>query len=262
MPLISDKIENMNIPIIFSDSTKLPNPPPTDSFPKAASEIIEHNLSTEFTYTLAHEIRNPLSTINLAVEMLKITNNEDEKSACLDIIMRNSLRINDLLTDLLKSYQLDEILSKKHSINKLIDEVLMLVEDRLILKNVTVSKYYSTVDCKVLLNKEKIKIALTNIIINAIEAMPLEKGELKLVTKLMNGICIIEIEDNGSGISKENLKKIFTPYFTSKPGGMGLGLSSSLDILRANHFHVDVQSKEGSGTRFILSFDNLVSEIA
>lgn len=226
-----------------------------------ASQIKEVKQSIEFTYTLAHEIRNPLSTINLSVEMLKITNNKKEKKACLDIIMRGSSRINNLLTDLLKSYQLNEIQLQKYSPNQIIDEVLKIIADSLMLKNITVSKYYSTMDCKILLNKEKIKIALTNIMINAIEAMPSKNGQLKLVTKLVNGRCVVEIEDNGSGISKENLKKIFTPYFTSKPEGMGLGLSSSLDILRANHFNVDVQSREGFGTRFILSFDNPVLEI-
>jgi signal transduction histidine kinase len=214
----------------------------------------------QFTYTLAHEIRNPLATINLAVGILKLTDDKNKKNECLDIIASNSLQINDLLTDLLNSYHLDEIKVEKYSINQLIDEVLIITRDRLKLNNIKVSKYYSTMDCKILLNKEKIKIALTNIIINAIEAMPLEKAHLKLVTKLLNGKCVVEIEDNGSGISKENLKKIFLPYFTTKPGGTGLGLSSSLDILRTNHFHVDVQSKERIGTRFILSFDQPVSE--
>jgi signal transduction histidine kinase len=251
----------MTPPSINGDGTSLLNVTATENYlSDVIPEINKRTEPVEFTYTLAHEIRNPLSTINLAVEMLKLTNDEHEKKTCLDIIMRNSLRINNLLTDLLTSYQLDEIRLQKYSINQLIDEALVIIGDRLTMKNIKVSKYYSTLDCKILLNKEKIKIALTNIIINAIEAMPLQNGQLKLVTKLVNGKCVVEIEDNGSGISKENMKKIFTPYFTSKPGGMGLGLSSSLDILRANHFHVDVQSKEGSGTRFILLFDNPVSE--
>jgi signal transduction histidine kinase len=251
----------MNHPTLNGHGTNLLNKISAENhFNTGIPENIKPTESIEFTYTLAHEIRNPLSTINLAVDMLKLTSDEDEKKTCLDIITRNSLRINDLLTDLLTSYQLNEIRLQKYSIDQLIDEVLILIGDRLTMKNIKVSKYYSTLDCKILLNKEKIKIALTNIIINAVEAMPLEKGELKLITKLVNGKCIVEIEDNGSGISKENMKKIFRPYFTSKPGGMGLGLSSSLDILRANHFHVDVQSKEGSGTIFILSLDSPVSE--
>jgi signal transduction histidine kinase len=81
-----------------------------------------------------------------------------------------------------------------------------------------------------------------------------KKGKLKLITRSINGKCIIEIEDNGIGISKENLKNLFKPYFTGKAGGMGLGLSTTIDILKANQVTVDVQSEEGKGTRFILSF--------
>jgi signal transduction histidine kinase len=71
-----------------------------------------------------------------------------------------------------------------------------------LLKNITVRKDYSTLDCKILVNKQEIKIALANIIINAIDAMPSENGKLKLITKSINGKCVIEIEDNGIGISK------------------------------------------------------------
>src|SRR5580693_2586671 len=111
-------------------------------------EVRERKETVEFTYTLAHEIRNPLSTINLAVDMLRISDDPNEKDACLDIIVRNSLRINDLLTDLLNSYQLNEIILDKYSINQLIDEVLIMIWDRLTLKNIKVSKYFSTLDCK------------------------------------------------------------------------------------------------------------------
>jgi signal transduction histidine kinase len=69
--------------------------------------------------------------------------------------------------------------------------------------------------------------------------LPLESGILILVTRSINGQCVISIEDNGVGISKENLANIFKPFFTSKPGGMGLGLSTTLDILRALWYNSD-----------------------
>lgn len=209
----------------------------------------------QFTAALAHEVRNPLTNINLAVEMLKSTKMDDEQRIYLDIIMRSSGRVNDLVTDLLTSSRTDEVQPENHFIHQLLDEVLVMTKDRIMLKNIMVRKDYSTLDCKILVNKEKMKIALTNIIINAIDAMPSEGGRLKLVTKSVNGRCIIEIDDNGIGISEENLKNIFMPYFTNKPGGMGLGLSTTLDILKSSHARVDVQSVEGKGTRFILSFD-------
>jgi signal transduction histidine kinase len=209
----------------------------------------------QFASALAHEVRNPLSNINLAVEMLKsLISNEDQK-IYLDIIMRGAGRINDLVTDFLTSFEADEIQSGKHSIHQLINEVIAMTEDRIRLKNITIRKDYATRDCKIILNKQKMQIALTNIIINAIDAMPSENGELKLTTKSIDGKYVIQVEDNGCGISKANLKHIFKPFFTKKPGGLGLGLATTYHILKSNHVGIDVESEEGKGTLFILSFD-------
>jgi signal transduction histidine kinase len=211
----------------------------------------------QFASALAHEVRNPLATINLAVQMLKSPTKVLDHRLYLDIIMKASGQINDLITDLLKIPQPGEMQLEKYTMHQLLDEALALTEDRILLKNITVRKDYSTLDCRILVNKQKIKIALVNIIINAIDAMLPEKGKLKLITRSINGKCIIEIEDNGIGISKENLNHLFMPYFTNKAGGMGLGLSTTIDFLKASHAMVDVQSQEGRGTRFILSFEGI-----
>ena len=139
----------------------------------------------------------------------------------------------------------------------MLEEVLEITEDRVTLKNITVIKEYCVHDGEIIMNRSKMKIALTNIIINAIDAMPSGNGQLKLITRHLNGKWVIEIIDNGTGISKKNLKTIFKPYFTNKPGGMGLGLSTTLDILQSNHARANVQSEEGEGTRFIISFDRI-----
>lgn len=96
---------------------------------------------------------------------------------------------------------------------------------------------------------------LTNIVINAIDAMSTENGELKLVTKSINDRYIIRIEDNGCGIRKEDLKYIFKPNYTKKPGGLGLGLATTQKILQLNHVGVSVESVQGEGTQFTLSFE-------
>jgi signal transduction histidine kinase len=106
----------------------------------------------------------------------------------------------------------------------------------------------------------KIKIALTNIIINAIDAMPSNGGELRLGTKLIKGRCAVSIQDNGIGISKENLPMIFDPYFTNKQNGVGVGLAATKDILQSNKVGVRVESLIGHGTRFILLFDMRTNE--
>jgi signal transduction histidine kinase len=252
------KITKMNPSIISRPVARLSNFPHPDNLyrnlliPKSVPKKSE-----QYAAALAHEVRNPLSNINLAVEMLKSTYREEDQHTYLDVIIRSSARINDLVSQFLEANHAEEINSDKHSIHQLLDEVLEMNDDRIMLKNITVRKDYSTLDCKIMVDKPKMRIALTNIIINALDAMPSGTGKLKLVTKSINGRCIIEIEDNGIGISEKNLKSIFEPYFTKKVGGMGIGLSTTLDILISNGAIVDVQSELGRGTRFILSFDGI-----
>jgi signal transduction histidine kinase len=118
-----------------------------------------------------------------------------------------------------------------------------------------VKKNYAPYDLKVKTDRPKLKVALTNIVINAIDAMPSENGELRLCTKLIRGRHAISIQDNGCGISKESLPFIFDPYFTNKPGGVGVGLAATKDILLSNQIGVKVESRKGEGTRFILLFE-------
>jgi signal transduction histidine kinase len=209
----------------------------------------------QFTSMMAHEIRNPVTNIKLAVQMLKSLITDNYQRMYLDIILRGSEQVNTIVTGLLTSAKSDENEPKKYSLHQLLDETLAMNKDRIILKNIKVRKLYDVNDYELILNGPQMKIALTNIIINAIDAMPLEKGELKLVTKSVNGRCCIEISDNGIGISKKDLASIFQPYFTKRTGGLGLGLANTLDILFSNHARVDVQSEEGTGTQFTLLFD-------
>lgn len=213
-------------------------------------------LPDQFSSALAHEVRNPLSNIKLATQMLQSLISDDYQKRYLDIILRGSERINGILTDLLTSFKPHEHAVVKHSIHQLLDEVLEMAEDRIILKKITVRKNYTAINDEIVLNSPKMKIALTNIIINAIDAITPGKGELKLVTKIIDGRFKILIEDNGCGICRKNLKNIFKPYFTNKPGGLGLGLATTYNILRSNRVEVNVESEEGHGTRFILSFEN------
>jgi signal transduction histidine kinase len=245
----------MNTIRIVSDFTK--NEPLSAShLIYSAPPKIKQEQPSQFVPALIHEIRNPLTTINLALQMLRSTVISYDRKLYLDVIMRSAARINDLIGDILRSCQPDEMHPGKYPVHQLLDEALAMAEDRILLKNIMIRKDYTTLDCKVLVDKQKIKIALSNIIINAIEAMPSGNGELRLVTRSINGRCSIEIKDNGVGISKKDMKNIFTPYFTAKAGGLGLGLSTAMHILLLNHVTADVRSEEGKGTRFILSFES------
>jgi signal transduction histidine kinase len=200
---------------------------------------------------LIHELRNPLTNIKLSVELLESFSTDDKWKTILDIIRRSSTRISDLINDLLKNKQ-DE--AKRHSIQQLLDEALELARDRISLKNIAVIKKYEQ-DCELTLNGAEIKIALTNIIVNAIDAMTTGGGQLTLITKSIESSYILMIKDNGCGISKENLKDIFSPYYTNKLGGLGIGLTTTGNILHSNNIRVNVESRETKGTCFILLFD-------
>jgi C4-dicarboxylate-specific signal transduction histidine kinase len=105
------------------------------------------------------------------------------------------------------------------------------------------------------MNRREMKIALTNIVINAIDAMDKKEGVLTIGTNAFENSYMIKIEDNGCGIKEDHLSNIFQPYFTRKPGGLGVGLAQTQDILRSNKVHVHVESQEGRGTSFMLFFE-------
>jgi signal transduction histidine kinase len=203
---------------------------------------------------LAHEVRNPLTNINLSVKLLESAIKDDELKSYLDIITRSSIRINNLIKEFLNQQLPDKILVEKESIQQLLDEVLDMTRDRIMLKNITVKKIYDAKEFKMLLDRQKIIIALTNIIINAIDSMDSKNGVLTISTSFRGGKYLLQIQDNGCGISKKNLEKIFDPYFTNKKGGLGLGLDTVSDILRSNHIELNVESKENNGTCFNFSF--------
>jgi signal transduction histidine kinase len=173
----------------------------------------------------------------------------------LGVIRRSTGKVKTLITEILNYPKVEEMPAELYPMHQLLDELLEDAEDRITLKGITVKKQYTEEDVDLLVNPRKIKIAVNNIIVNAIEAMDTDKGELKLVTKSRKDTFIVEIEDNGCGISKAHLRHVFKPFYTSKPDGLGLGLTTTSDILQLNHVKVSVTSEEGKGTRFMLFFD-------
>jgi len=114
--------------------------------------------------TIAHEVRNPLTNINLAMEQLKTEMNGKEDNAVLfEMVHRNSSRINHLITDLLNSTKFAELTYDKIAVNTLMDEALELAKDRVVLYNIRVVKKYGSVIYDIAVDKEKLKIAFLNI---------------------------------------------------------------------------------------------------
>ncbi len=213
----------------------------------------------DFMYTQVYEVPTLLTNIDLSLMVLKLQLENTDHKVYLDIITRSSHRINNVINQLLLPQNLDEVVLEQISMHQLLDNVLNIVNDRITLKQVTIIKKYAKEDCKMLLDIPKITIALTNIIINALDAMVYGKGTLTIKTKVIDGQCTVQIEDNGCGIAKTNLKYIFKPYYSNKPGGLGLGLSTTNTILKASKIGINVRSVVSEGTSFMLQFNNAIA---
>lgn len=212
-----------------------------------------------FSSALAYNAKNPLTCISLSVGLLESTIIDSNQQHYLSLIKKNYLRINNLMGLLLLQQPNNEMRLKECSIQKFIDETIESLNERISLENISVSKEYDEKDFIVMMNEPKMKVALTNILINAMDALPIKEGSLKLSTKIADGKYTIEVKDNGCGIKKERLKYIFLPYFSEKQNGAGMGLALTYDILRANDVGVNILSTEDEGTCFILSFNNLAN---
>lgn len=201
---------------------------------------------------LAHEIRNPLTNINLTLEQLEFEAANPEFDTYFEMIKRNTRRISDLINELLLSSRPAEVVKEKHSLHKIIDDTLALALDRITLKNVKVEKNISDHMCELNIDAPKIKTALLNIIINAVEAVPSTGGIIIINALNEDDHCVITIRDNGHGIPADHIKKLFEPYFTVKNGGMGLGLATSHNIIQSHGGSIEVESEVKKGTKFII----------
>lgn len=203
--------------------------------------------------TLAHEVRNPLNNITLSTEQLKQELVDENSELYIDIIQRNSKRIGDIITELLNASRSSEIKLEKHILQNILDEVIATAIDRLTLKHMKLAINFPNDKLYIVADKTQLTIAFLNIVINAIEAMEERKGILSISLLSEKDFTILQIADNGCGISDENISKLFEPYFTQKRNGMGLGLASTLNILQAHNATIDVKSVVGSGTVFTIA---------
>lgn len=224
---------------------------------KANLQIEKLGATGRLVRTLAHEVRNPLNNINMSVEQLMQTTetvNGEEMPLFLDIIQRNSKRIGDIITELLDTSRPSDLVFDKSTLQSIMDESIEEALDRITLQHVNMQIRYANEPCHIMANKEKLRIAFLNIIINAVEAVPSITGEISIAIDASKDHHVVSIKDNGCGIPEENISRLFEPYFTSKRNGMGLGLAATLNILQSHKATIDVMSTIKQGTTFTITF--------
>lgn len=200
--------------------------------------------------TLAHEVRNPLSTIQMSVEQIDTDNINEEDKPLLEIISRNSHRIDTLITQLLESSRPDEMILEAVDVRQLLEDCLQTAKDRAGLKGIHMGMEAPSHACLVNGNTERLKLAFLNILVNAIEAVEPGSGTIQVSIEKSEEHFVIDLVDNGCGIPEENIANLFDPYFTSKRNGIGLGLAATLNIIKAHSGEIDVVSEPRRKTRF------------
>ncbi len=222
---------------------------------RATFQIEKLRSTATLLRTLAHEVRNPLTNINLSVEQLKPDLNNEEANIYLDIIARNCGRIDTLISELLDLSRPAEISLQRAGLQDIVDSTLAAASDRIALKNIRLELAYPEHPALIMADRDKLKIALLNILINAVEAVPAQSGVITIAIRKEAGHYKVFVNDNGGGIPEENISRIFEPYFTSKTNGFGLGLAATWNILQSHRAVIDVNSQLGEGTSFMLTFE-------
>ncbi len=215
--------------------------------------------------SVAHEVNNPLAGILVYVKLLlkkyKEKSLQSEKSEAQLMKMEKELeRTSRIIRNLLDFARQSEPTMRSIDINKVIEAALLLAGNQINLENITLEKKLTPNLPPVLADFDKIQQVLINIILNAIQAMP-EGGVLTITSsqagvveldKSQKNAVRIDIEDTGIGIPKENLSKLFTPFFTTKErgAGVGLGLSVVHGIIGKHKGRIEVESEPDIGTTF------------
>ena len=214
------------------------------------------SMTGKLARTIAHEVRNPLTNLNLALEHLRDEMPKDNEAVQLysEIIERNAKRIDTLITEMLNSSKPKELNLELADVTDILNETISLATDSINLNQIKLNKTFVKNLPRILVDREKLKIAFLNIIVNAVDAMERGKGELHVTVQLNQNIIVVTITDNGKGIPAEDLEKLFDPFFTEKPGGMGLGLTSTKNILSSHNALIEVESTVKKGTSFVIYF--------
>lgn len=198
---------------------------------------------------LAHEIRNPLNSINLFAQIIK-ENNEHcpETTEFLQRIQTEVERVDSLLVKILAASRPQRKLAETVQVGQIAAEVLARFEPQIAAQRLTIHQEFGMTSSLVG-DPEEIRQIFTNLISNALHATP-EGGTLRLRIAEEAGAILIDFSDNGCGIPREHLQRVFEPFFTTRTKGTGFGLSVVLRIVKTYGGKIAVESEPGVGTTF------------
>lgn len=214
---------------------------------KEMTRLDRLNLIGEMAAGIAHEIRNPMTTVRGFLQVAK----ENPSSQYFDLMIEELDRANGIITEYLTLAKNKITNQTEQQINQLVKSLYPLIKAEATLSNKEIN--LELTECPLLLLDEKeIRQMLLNLCLNGLEAMS-DGGTLTIRTYVDNDEVVLEVSDQGPGIAKEILEKIGTPFFTTKEKGTGLGLSVCYSVANRHNAVIDIDTSD-KGTTFIVRF--------
>ncbi len=206
----------------------------------------------EVVSNIAHEIRNPLASISAAVELISKQLSDqlnDKQRKLMSAIVDESLRINRIFSGILNFARTTQIQPEEIVLERFFDEIFLLLQHHDVFKsNIKIKLLYKGKNIKIKADPEQIKEACMNVITNAYEAMEKE-GTLTVDCEKNHNYVTISISDSGDGLHPKIMNELFIPFATTKINGTGLGLAQANKIVGQHGGRIEVDSKQGKGTR-------------
>ena len=199
---------------------------------------------------MAHEIKNPLTAIKIFAEHLPTKYNDpDFRDKFKGVMVKEVDRVNNIVQQLLDFSKPKDLELKPDSVKQILEETLNLLNSSFLSHRIEVVRDYKT-DPKLLVDRNQLKQAFLNLLLNAIQAMP--EGGTLTVSTFLNGKddFVVSIADTGVGIPEDQLAHIFDPFYTTKEGGTGLGLSIVHGIVTRHGGKIRAQNNNGPGANF------------
>ncbi|HEX4784972.1 MAG TPA: ATP-binding protein [Candidatus Sulfotelmatobacter sp.] len=204
----------------------------------------------EMATGLAHEIRNPLAGIAGVIEIIgrDLPTTSPARSVVKDV-RQEIARINHIVTDLLQTARPHPPTVRKSDLNTTVEHAVMLGRQQALAKSVDITLHKDSSLPEVEHDSNQIHQVLLNLLLNALQAID-TNGKIAVTVKAQGATAIVEVTDDGRGISPDHLPNIFRPFYTTKGDGTGLGLSLARRIVEDHHGRIDVTSAVGEGTTF------------
>ena len=228
----------------------------TEDLQNAQEEIAQSEKLAAMGYLsagMAHEIRNPLNSISLFVQLMRQTTTEPDQLDHQAKILKEVDRIDSIIRKLLDASRRTRVISSNVLINQVIDNAIEAFSPQIETRKIQVDRQYHCIPQPITADPSELEQIFTNLFLNSLDAMS-RGGRLAIEVFEKDGRVIVRVSDSGTGIAEDVLSSIFEPFFSTKSRGTGMGLPVAQRIARMYEGSMEVESTSPQGTTFRLEF--------